>query len=119
MNHCKPSILPLKGVGCCIIEFLDCTIKQGTDKYLRQRRQKAGAFFLKTTEAEPSAELVNSNATANWEATKGDAVKIGSGLIQLIPGIGTAVTVVDVGAELFTGKSVTDRVAEYVDKKRK
>jgi hypothetical protein len=57
MNHCKPSILPLKGVGCCIIEFLDCTIKQGTDKYLRQRRQKAGAFFLKTTEAEPSAEL--------------------------------------------------------------
>lgn len=66
MNHCKPSILPLKGVGCCIIEFLDCTIKQGTDKYLRQRRQKTGAFFLKTTEAEPSAELVNSNATANW-----------------------------------------------------
>jgi hypothetical protein len=63
--------------------------------------------------------ITTAEAFSDGEATKGDAVKIGSGLIQLIPGIGTAVTVVDVGAELFTGKSVTDRVAEYVDKKRK
>jgi hypothetical protein len=60
--------------------------------------------------------LTSTTAVMDGKITAGEFTKIGIGVLTIAGPIGWGYGVADIGVQIFTGQSITDRVGDYVDK---